>query len=57
MECNCNDNMQLIKTEDEWRWIDDIPEFHIYENYQCSMCGVTEKIDVTGSYICQNPQY
>ncbi len=55
MDCNCASAMQLVKTQDEYQWIEDSPDFHIYENWQCSYCGKEEKIDVTGSYICENP--
>ena len=56
MSCNCSENMQLIKTEDEYSWSEDIPSFVIYENWECTACGTMEKIDVTGSYICENPE-
>ena len=56
MSCNCSENMQLIKTEDEYDWSEDIPNFAIYENWECTACGTMEKIDVTGSYICENPE-
>ena len=46
--------MQLVKTEDEYIWQEDIPKFSIYENYECFKCGSHEKVDVTGSYICEN---
>lgn len=55
MDCNCSENMQLMRTEDEYYWQDNSPVYHIYENWECVKCGNNEKIDVTGSYICENP--
>ena len=54
MDCDCNSHMQLKQTEDEYKWNDDIPEFSIYENWECTECGSCEKVNVTGSYICEN---
>ena len=55
MDCNCSQTMQLMRTEDEYYWDENSPVFHIYENWECTNCGSNEKVDVTGSYICENP--
>lgn len=54
MECVCNQYMQMIETESEYYWEDDIPTSTTFEVYECQNCGMVAKIDVSNE-LCENP--
>ena len=56
MSCAYGCDMQVFNTTDNFSWDEnDIASYEIVQTYQCTMCGQSEKIDITSEMICENP--
>jgi hypothetical protein len=54
----CKHNMVHLdtKTEDDFNF-ENFYHVKIFQNWECELCGETEKVDVTEDMLCENPYY